>query len=94
MTRKTSATGLSQTFNPFFDAKGSPLEGQAPQMSNSIESHEPSLHVSGAPLWLLLDAPRCLHYRASVQNVRSGGRITNAVDTVSQDSLHSVQLQW
>jgi hypothetical protein len=31
-------------------AKGSPHEGQAPQSSNSIESHMPSPHASGAPL--------------------------------------------
>jgi hypothetical protein len=31
-------------------AKGSPREGQAPQSRNSVESHRPSLHASGAPL--------------------------------------------
>jgi hypothetical protein len=31
-------------------AKGSPREGQAPQSSNSVESHGPSPHTSGAPL--------------------------------------------
>jgi hypothetical protein len=31
-------------------AKGSPREGQAPQSSNSIESHGPSPRASGAPL--------------------------------------------
>jgi hypothetical protein len=31
-------------------AKGSPREGQAPQSSNSIESHGPSPHASYAPL--------------------------------------------
>jgi hypothetical protein len=30
--------------------KGSPREGQAPQSSNSVESHGPSPHASGAPL--------------------------------------------
>jgi hypothetical protein len=34
-------------------AKGSPRKGQAPRASNSIESHEPSPHASGA----LLSAP-------------------------------------
>jgi hypothetical protein len=31
-------------------AKGSPRKGQAPRSSNSIESHGPSPHASGAPL--------------------------------------------
>jgi hypothetical protein len=31
-------------------AKGSPREGQEPWLSNSIESHEPSPHASGASL--------------------------------------------
>jgi hypothetical protein len=31
-------------------AKGSPHEGQAPRSSNSIESHGPSSHASGASL--------------------------------------------
>jgi hypothetical protein len=31
-------------------AKGSPSEGQAPQTSNSVESHRPSPCASGAPL--------------------------------------------
>jgi hypothetical protein len=31
-------------------AKGSPCEGQAPQLSNSVESHRPSPRASGAPL--------------------------------------------
>jgi hypothetical protein len=34
-------------------AKGSPLEGQAPRSSNSVESRRPSPHASGA----LLPAP-------------------------------------
>jgi hypothetical protein len=31
-------------------AKGSPREGQAPRLSNSVESRGPSPHASGAPL--------------------------------------------
>jgi hypothetical protein len=31
-------------------ANGSPLEGQAPGSSNSVESRGPSLRISGAPL--------------------------------------------
>jgi hypothetical protein len=31
-------------------AKGSPREGQAPQSSDSVESHRPSPRISGAPL--------------------------------------------
>jgi hypothetical protein len=31
-------------------AKGSPLEGQAPRSSNSVESRGPTPHASGAPL--------------------------------------------
>jgi hypothetical protein len=46
-------------------AKGSPRDNQAPQSSNSIESHRLSPRASGAPLWLLSDAPCRLHYRAS-----------------------------
>jgi hypothetical protein len=30
--------------------KGSPCEGQAPRLSNSVESREPSPHASGRPL--------------------------------------------
>jgi hypothetical protein len=30
--------------------KGSPREGQAPRSSNSVDSHGPSPHTSGAPL--------------------------------------------
>jgi hypothetical protein len=51
-------------------AKESPREGQAPWLSNSVESHEPSPRASGAPLWLLSDAPRHLHYRASGRKQR------------------------
>jgi hypothetical protein len=37
-------------------AKGCPREGQAPRSSNSVESHGPSSHASGA---LLLAPLRC-----------------------------------
>jgi hypothetical protein len=75
-------------------AKGSPLEGQAPQSSNSVESRGPSPRASGAPLpapfgrpplsplssfWLKMS-------RASFPPVHGGGRDTNAVVAVSQDS--------
>jgi hypothetical protein len=75
-------------------AKGSPLEGQAPQSSNSVESRGPSPRASGAPLpaplgrsppsplssfWLKMSW-------ASFPPVHGGGRDTNAVVTVSQDS--------
>jgi hypothetical protein len=46
-------------------AKGSPREGQAPQSSNSVESREPSLRASGAPLLTPLRRSPRLHYRAS-----------------------------
>jgi hypothetical protein len=79
-------------------AKGSPREGQAPRSSNSVESHRPSPHASGAP--------RRLHYRvtlgrspssplssfqlktprASFPPVHGGGHDTNTVVTVLQDS--------
>jgi hypothetical protein len=75
-------------------AKGSPREGQAPRSSNSIESCGPSPCASGA----LLPAPlgrsppsplssfRPKMPRASFPPVHGGGRDTNAVVTVSQDS--------
>jgi hypothetical protein len=44
------------------------MRGQAPQSSNSIESHKPSPRTSGASLPSLSDAPRRLHYRASRRN--------------------------
>jgi hypothetical protein len=83
-------------------AKGSPCEGQAPQSSNSVESHGPSLDASGAPLSVPLGRsspsplssfrPKTLW--ASFPPVHDGGRDTNTVVMVSQDSLpHSVQLQ-
>jgi hypothetical protein len=74
-------------------AKGSPREGQAPRSSNSVESRVPSPRASGAPLLAPLGrspssplssfrpkrrGPRSLWY--------SGGRDTNVVVTVSQDS--------
>jgi hypothetical protein len=75
-------------------AKGSPCEGQAPRSSNSVESRGPSPCASGA----LLPAPlgrsppsplssfRLKMPRASFPPVHGGGRDTNAVVTVSQDS--------
>jgi hypothetical protein len=75
-------------------AKGSPHEGQAHRSSNSVESHGPSPCASGA----LLPAPlersppsplssfRLKMPRASFPSVHSGGRDTNAVVTVLQDS--------
>jgi hypothetical protein len=75
-------------------AKGSPREGQAPQTSNSIESHEPSPRVkwcstSGScrmlPTVFTIELPtEMLH--ASFPPVYGGARITNVVDIVSQDS--------
>jgi hypothetical protein len=75
-------------------AKGSPHEGQAPRSSNSVESHEPSPRTSGAPLPAPLGRSppsplssfRLKTPRASFPPVHSGGRDTNAVVTVSQDS--------
>jgi hypothetical protein len=75
-------------------AKGSPREGQAPRSSNSVESHGPSPCASGA----LLPAPlrRSPLYPLSsfrpktpwvlFPTVLGGGRVTNVVVTVSQDS--------
>jgi hypothetical protein len=74
--------------------KGSPREGQAPWSSNSVESHGPSPRASGAPLPAPLGRPlpsplssfRLKMSRASFPSVHGGGRDTNAVVTVSQDS--------
>jgi hypothetical protein len=75
-------------------AKGSPREGQAPRPSNSVESHRPSPRASGAslpaalgrsPLSPLLSF-RPKMPRASFASVHGGGRDTNAVVIVSQDS--------
>jgi hypothetical protein len=75
-------------------AKESPREGQARRSSNSVESRGPSPRASGAPLpaplgrspssplsrfWLKMP-------RSSFPPVHGGGRDTNAVVTVSQDS--------
>jgi hypothetical protein len=74
--------------------KGSPREGQAPRSSNSVESREPSPRASGAPLPAPLgrSPPSPLSSfglktpQASFPPVHGGGRDTNAVVTVSQDS--------
>jgi hypothetical protein len=75
-------------------AMGSPREGQAPRSSNSVESRKPSPRASGAPLPSPLgrSPPSPLSsfwlktLRASFPSVHGGGRDTNAVVTVSQDS--------
>jgi hypothetical protein len=75
-------------------AKGSPREGQAPQLSNSVESRGPSPRASGAPLLAplgrSLPSPLLSFWPktswASFPPVHGGGRDTNAVVTVSQDS--------
>jgi hypothetical protein len=74
--------------------KGSPREGQAPRSSNSVESRVPSPCTSGAPLPaplgrsppspLLSFRPKTS--RASFPLVHGGGRDTNTVVTISQDS--------
>jgi hypothetical protein len=74
--------------------KGSPCDGQAPRSSNFVESRGPSPHPSGAPLLAPLGCspPSPLSSfqpktpRASFSLVHGGGRDTNAVVTVSQDS--------
>jgi hypothetical protein len=70
-------------------AKGSPREGQAPWSSNSVESHGPSPHASGAPLRLLSDAPRRLHYRASGQKRRGPRSLRYTLAVVTQ-----IRLSW
>jgi hypothetical protein len=75
-------------------AKGSSREGQAPRSSNSVESRRPSSRASGAPLSAPLGRSppsplssfRLKTSRASFPPVHGGGRDTNAVVTVSQDS--------
>jgi hypothetical protein len=75
-------------------AKGSPCEGQAPRSSSSVESRGPSPCASGAPLLAPLrrspSSPLSSFWlkmsRASFPLVHGGGRDTNAVVTVSQDS--------
>jgi hypothetical protein len=75
-------------------AKGSPCEGQAPRSSNSVESHRPSPRTSGAPLQAPLGrsplSPLSSFWpkmpRASFPLVHGGGRDTNSVVMVSQDS--------
>jgi hypothetical protein len=74
-------------------AKGSPHEGQAPRLGNSVESHEPSPCTSGAPFSVLSDAPHSLHYQVSGRNVvgsfppiHGDDRSTISVVTVSQYS--------
>jgi hypothetical protein len=83
-------------------AKGSPHEGQAPRSSNSIESHGPSSRASGAPLpaplgrspTSPLSSFQSKTSWASFPLVNCGGRDTNSIVTVSQDSCpHSIQLQ-
>jgi hypothetical protein len=75
-------------------AKGSPREGQAPRLSNSVESRRPSPRASGAllpaPLGRSPSSPLSSFQlktpRALFPLVHGGGRDTNAVVTVSQDS--------
>jgi hypothetical protein len=45
---KTMQGSVNPRWCPY--AKGSPREGQRPQSSNSIKSHMPCPHASGAPL--------------------------------------------
>ena len=74
-------------------AKGSPHEGQPPRSINSIESHGPSprarCSASGSsrtlPVVSTIDVPAETP-QASFPSVHGGGRDTNAVVTVSQDS--------
>jgi hypothetical protein len=74
-------------------AKGSPRQGQAPRLSNSVESRGPSPRASGAPLPAPLGRSplspltsfRLKTPRASFPPVHGGGRGTKAVVTVSQD---------
>jgi hypothetical protein len=75
-------------------AKGSPRKGQAPWSSNSVESYRPSPRASGAPLLaplgrsplFPLSSFRSKTSRASFPPIHGGGRDTNAVVTVLQDS--------
>jgi hypothetical protein len=75
-------------------ANGSTREGQAPRSSNSVESCRPSPRASGAPLPAPLgrspSSPlssfRLKTSWASLPPVHSGGRDTDVVVTVSQDS--------
>jgi hypothetical protein len=75
-------------------AKGSPREGQAPWSSNFVENHRPSPCASGAPLSAPLGRSppsplssfRPKMSRASFPPVHDGGRDTNSIVTVSQDS--------
>ena len=75
-------------------ANGSPCEGQAPRSSNSVESHGPSPRASGAPHMAPLGhsplSPLSSFWpktpRASFPSVHDGGRDTNSVVTISQDS--------
>jgi hypothetical protein len=77
--------------------KGSPSEGQAPRLSNSVESHEPSPRASGAPLLAPLGhfpPSPLLSFQlkmpwASFPPVHGGDRDTNVVVTVSQDSCRT-----
>jgi hypothetical protein len=74
--------------------KGSPREGQAPRSNNSIESRGPSPRASGAPLPAPLGRSppsplssfRLKTSRTSFPPIHDGGRDTNAVVMVSQDS--------
>jgi hypothetical protein len=89
------------------NAKGIPCEGQAPRSSNSVESRDSSPHASGAPLLAPLGRShpsplssfRPKTPRASFPQVHGGGRDTNSVVTVSQDSCptwynYMVSFQW
>jgi hypothetical protein len=75
-------------------AKGSPCMGQAPRSSNSVESRGPSPRASGAPLSAPLGRSplsplssfRPKTPRVLFPLVHGGGRDTNLVVTVSQDS--------
>jgi hypothetical protein len=82
-------------------ANGNPREGQAPRSSNSVESRGPSPLASGAPLLAplgrsppsSLSSFRLKTLRASFPPVHGGGRDTNTVVMVSQDS-HPTQYNY
>jgi hypothetical protein len=90
-------------------AKGSPREGQAPRSSNSVESHVPSPHASGAPLlaplrrsppsplsnfWPKRCGPRSLQYTVAAVTRTWLSRSRKTLTPLGTNTTAHVRAEW